>query len=82
MTRCRLAGPGATVDGLEPHCPHQAPDTFPVDPVAPLRQPRSYPACPIKWRGQVLTIDQLHKGQVLLTDSDRLVVQAGTTNTQ
>ena len=31
MARCRLAGPGATVDGPEPHYPHESADTFPVD---------------------------------------------------
>ena len=32
----------------------------------------------VEWRGQVLTVDQLHKSKILLRDSYRLVVQAGT----
>ncbi|MBA7610198.1 hypothetical protein ES703_17404 [subsurface metagenome] len=76
MSRCRLTGPGAPVDGLETHYPHQPPDTFPVDPVALTLQPRGYLACPVEWCGQVLTVNQLHKSQILLRDSFRLAVKA------
>jgi len=62
MTRCWFAGLGAPVDGFETHYASQAPDAFPVDLVALILQPRSYPACPVEWRDKVLTIDQLHKG--------------------
>ena len=82
MTRCRLAGPGAPVDGLEPHHAHQSPDTFPVDPAALTLQPGSYLACPVERRGQVLTVNQFHKSQILLRDSLRLVVQAGAADIQ
>ena len=82
MSGCWLAGPGAAVDGLEPHHPHQAPDTFPVDPLALTLQPRSYLARPVEWRSQVLTVDQLHKSQILLGDSFRLVVQARAADIQ
>jgi len=44
----RLAGPGAPVDGSEPHDPHQSPDTLPVDFVTLFPQPRRHPPCPIK----------------------------------
>ena len=55
---------------------------FPVDPLAPTFQTGGYPACPIEWRSQVLTVDQLHKSDVLLGDSFRLVVQAGAADIQ
>ena len=38
MARRRLTGPGATVDGLEPHYPHESADTFPVDAVVLVLQ--------------------------------------------
>jgi len=82
MTRCRFASPGAPVDGFEPHCPHQPSDTFPVAPVALALQPRSYLARPIERGGQILTVNQLHKSQILLGDSFRLVVQARTADVQ
>ena len=82
MTRRRLTGPGTAVDGLESHHTHQSTDTFPVDAVAPTFQTGGYLACPVEWRSQVLTVNQLHKSQVLLRDSFRLVVQAGAADTQ
>ncbi len=60
MTRHRFTGPGATVDGLEPHHAHQSTDTFPVDPLDLTLQPGGYLACSVERRGQVLTVYQLH----------------------
>ena len=82
MARCRLASPGTAVDSLDPHYTHQSPDTFPVDPMALTLQPRGYLSCPIEWCGQVLTVNQLHKGKILLRDSYQLIVQAGAVDTQ
>ena len=82
MARRRFTGPGAPVDGLEPHQAHQPAHPFPVDDVILALQPGSYLACPIEWRHQVLTVNQLHEFQVLLWDSFRLVVQAGPADIQ
>ena len=82
MTRCRLAGPGVPVDGFESHYAHQAPDTFPVDPISLILQPRGYPTCPVERRSQALTVDQFHKIEIVLRDSYRLVVQAGAADVQ
>ncbi len=82
VARCRLTGPGAPVDGLKPHCSHQSPDTFPVYPLALTLQPCGHLACPVKRRGQVLTVDQLHESEILFTNSFRLVVQAGAADIQ
>ena len=82
MTLRRLTGTGTAVDGLEPHYPHQPPDAFPVDLVALTFQPRGYLACSVERRNQVLTVDQLHKSESLLGDSNWLVVQARAADTQ
>ena len=82
MTQRRLTGPGTTVDGLEPHYLHQPPDTFPVDPLALTLQPRGYLTCSVERCSQVLTVNQLHKSEILLGDSFRLVVQARAADIQ
>jgi hypothetical protein len=82
MTRSWLAGPGTAVDGLEPHHTHQPPDTFPVDLMALTFQPGGYLACPVERCGQVLTVNQLHKIEILLRYSNWLVVQAGAADIQ
>ncbi len=78
----RHTGPGMPVDDLETHQMHQPLDTFPVDPMALTFQPGSYLACPVERCGQVLTVDQLHKSEVLLRDSCWLVVQARAADIQ
>ncbi len=59
-----------------------SPDTFPVNAVVLTLQPRDYLACPVERRNQVLTVNQLHKNEILLKDSYRLVVQAGAADIQ
>lgn len=76
MPRRRLAGLGAPVDGLETHYLYETPNTFPVDPLSLTLQPRGYLACPVKRRGHVLAVNQLHKSEILLRYSNWLVVQA------
>jgi hypothetical protein len=82
MTRRRLTGPGTPVDGLETHYPHQPLDAFPVDLMALTFQPGGYLTCPVEWCGQVLTVDQLHKSEILLRYSNWLVVQTGAADIQ
>ena len=82
VTRCRQTGPGAPVDGFETHHAQQSADTLPVDLVALTLQPDGHLACPVEWRRQVLTVNQLHDSEVLLRDSFWLVVQAGTADIQ
>ena len=82
MTRRRLTGPGTPIDGLETHYPHKSPGAFPVDLMALTFQPGGYLACPVEWRGQILTVNQLHKSEVLLRYSNWLVVQARAADIQ
>ena len=82
MTRRRLTGSGMPIDGIETHYAHQSSDMFPVDSLALTLQPRGYLACPVEWCGQVLTINQLHKSQILLRDPNWLVIQAGAADVQ
>ena len=82
MSRCWLTGLGVPVDGLETHYPHQSADTFTVDLITLTLQPRGYLTRPVEWCGQVLTVDQLHKSEILLRDSNWLVVKAGAADIQ
>ena len=77
MALSRLTGLGTPVDDLESHHTHQSPNMFPVDAVVLTFQTGGYLACPVEWRSQVLSVNQLHKSQVLLRDSFGLVVQTG-----
>ncbi len=78
----RLTGPRMPVDGLETHQTHQPPDTFPVDLMVLTFHPGGYLACPIERCGQVLTVDQLHKSEILLRYSNWLVVHTGAADIQ
>jgi len=40
MTWCWRASPGTSIDGLEPRYSHQTLNTFPVDPISLILQPR------------------------------------------
>jgi len=64
-----FARPGTPVNGLEPHQAHQPPHPLSVDQVVLILLARSYLTCPVEWCGQVLSIDQLHQGKILLGDS-------------
>jgi len=82
MARRRFARPGTPIDSLESHQAHQSPYSFPIDQVALALQARSYLSCPIERCGQILTVYQFHKSQVLLGDSFRLVIQSGAADIQ
>jgi len=82
MPRCWFARPGMPVDGLEPHYAHESPDSFTVDPPALTLKTGGYFACPVKRRGQVLTVNQLHVNKILFRNPFRLVVQAGAADIQ
>jgi len=82
MTWRRLTRPGTPVYGLDTHHAHESPDTFPVDAAVLTLQAGGYLACSVEWCGQVLTVNQLHKSEILLGDSFGLVVQAGAADIQ
>ena len=53
----RLAGPGASVEGLQSHGPHQTLNPLPVYRVTLPAQPSPRAPRPVEGRGQVLLVD-------------------------
>jgi hypothetical protein len=70
------------VDRGKPHQLHQPFDTLAINQVALSSKPRRHAARTVKWRAQVLAVDERHQLQLIGADFDWVVVERRAVQTQ
>lgn len=78
----RPTQPGLGIDRLQSHYAHQTRHTLSIDAISLVLKPDRHTTRAIERRPGVLLVDETHQGQVERRRDDRLVVEAGTGESQ